>query len=191
VPPRPLFFPRHHHPQSLLIFSLGVFFKQSRSFKFFPAWAFCLPTTLLRLPYSLLDAFLWSGIVYWLVRGAGGACACDWCARRPCCAPAFHALRFMPCVLCLAFHALRFMPCTARPRFVAPPPPPSVPHRPPPHANHNCINARTHQAGLAPDAGRYFIFTAYLFLLHTMGVALFRLMGGLGRELNRTNMFGS
>lgn len=37
---------------------------------------------------------------------------------------------------------------------------------------------------------RYFIFTAYLFLLHQMGIALFRLMGGLGRELNRTNMFG-
>lgn len=31
---------------------------------------------------------------------------------------------------------------------------------------------------------------AYLFLLHQMGTALFRLMGALGRELNRTNMFG-
>jgi len=30
----------------------------------------------------------------------------------------------------------------------------------------------------------------YLFLLHQMGVALFRLMGALGREMNRTNMFG-
>lgn len=32
---------------------------------------------------------------------------------------------------------------------------------------------------------------AYLFLLHQMGTALFRLMGALGRELNRTNMYGS
>lgn len=52
--------------QSLLIFSLRVFWKQSRAYNFFPAWAFCLPTTILRMPYSLLDAFLWSGIVYWL-----------------------------------------------------------------------------------------------------------------------------
>lgn len=37
---------------------------------------------------------------------------------------------------------------------------------------------------------RFFVFTAYLFLLHQMGVALFRLMGALGREMNRTNMFG-
>ncbi len=38
---------------------------------------------------------------------------------------------------------------------------------------------------------RFFIFVAYLFLLHQMGTALFRLMGALGREVNRTNMFGS
>lgn len=53
--------------QSLLIFGLRVFWKQNRSFQFFPAWAYCAPTTLLRMPASVVDAFVWSGIVYWLV----------------------------------------------------------------------------------------------------------------------------
>lgn len=97
--------------QTLLIFQLRVFWKQSRSFQFFPAWAFSLPTTLLRMPSSVVDSILWSCIVYWLV-------------------------------------------------------------------------------GLASEASRFVIFMVYLFLLHQMGTALFRLMGALGRELNRTNMFG-
>jgi hypothetical protein len=53
--------------QTLLIFALRVFWKQSRDFQFFPAWAYSLPTTLLRVPLSLLDAVVWSAIVYWLV----------------------------------------------------------------------------------------------------------------------------
>lgn len=35
--------------------------------QFFPAWAFAGPTSLLRMPYSLLDAIIWAGVVYWLV----------------------------------------------------------------------------------------------------------------------------
>jgi hypothetical protein len=53
--------------QTLLIFALKVFWKQNRNFQFFPAWAFSAPTTLLRIPFSLVDAFVWSSIVYWLV----------------------------------------------------------------------------------------------------------------------------
>ena len=34
---------------------------------FFPAWAFVLPTTLLRIPYSLVEALIWTSIVYWVV----------------------------------------------------------------------------------------------------------------------------
>ncbi|KAF6262509.1 ATP-binding cassette transporter [Scenedesmus sp. NREL 46B-D3] len=97
--------------QTLMIASLHVFFKQ-RAAQFFPAWAFCAPTTLLRVPLSLLEGLLWSVIVYLL-------------------------------------------------------------------------------AGLALDAGRFFIFLGYLALLHQMGTALFRLMGALGREISRTNVFGS
>eukprot|EP00878_Enallax_costatus_P029120 GHUV01031546.1.p1 GENE.GHUV01031546.1~~GHUV01031546.1.p1 ORF type:complete len:121 (-),score=31.59 GHUV01031546.1:746-1108(-) len=50
---------------TLMIMSLHVFFKQ-RTAQFFPAWAFALPTTLLRIPYSLVESIPWSVIVYWL-----------------------------------------------------------------------------------------------------------------------------
>lgn len=53
--------------QTLLIYALRVFWKQCHSFQFFPAWAYSFPTTLLRVPFSVIDAFVWSGIVYWLV----------------------------------------------------------------------------------------------------------------------------
>ena len=32
---------------------------------FYPAWAYVFPTTVLRLPYSLFLAILWSCIVYY------------------------------------------------------------------------------------------------------------------------------
>lgn len=38
---------------------------------------------------------------------------------------------------------------------------------------------------------RFFLFLVYLFLIHQMGTSLFRLMGALGREISRTNVFGS
>ncbi len=30
-------------------------------------WAFALPVTLLRIPYSLVESFVWSIIIYWSV----------------------------------------------------------------------------------------------------------------------------
>lgn len=38
---------------------------------------------------------------------------------------------------------------------------------------------------------RFFIYIAYLILLHQMGIALFRLMGALGRDVSITNVYGS
>ena len=49
-----------------MVESLSIFYTQ-RDNLFYPAWAFALPTTLLRIPYSLLESFLWSIIVYWSV----------------------------------------------------------------------------------------------------------------------------
>jgi len=34
---------------------------------FYPGWAYAMPTTLLRIPYSFLMAFLLSCIIYWVV----------------------------------------------------------------------------------------------------------------------------
>jgi ABC-2 type transporter len=45
---------------------LQGFYKQ-RDNCFYPAWAYVFPTTLLRLPYSLIEALLWSSIVYYPV----------------------------------------------------------------------------------------------------------------------------
>jgi hypothetical protein len=30
-------------------------------------WAFALPTTILRIPYSFVESFLWSTILYWVI----------------------------------------------------------------------------------------------------------------------------
>jgi hypothetical protein len=51
---------------SILIEALPDFYKQ-RDNLFYPAWAFALPVTLLRIPYSLLESFLLSIVVYWAV----------------------------------------------------------------------------------------------------------------------------
>lgn len=61
------------HPDSLLplpfppvqCFALPVFFKQ-RSMQMFPAWAFTSPAAILRLPFSMIDATLFSITIYWL-----------------------------------------------------------------------------------------------------------------------------
>jgi hypothetical protein len=45
---------------------LDGWFKQ-RDNKMYPAWAYVFPTTILRLPYSLLAATLWCCIVYYPV----------------------------------------------------------------------------------------------------------------------------
>lgn len=51
---------------------MNGFYKQ-RDNLFYPAWAFVLPTTLVRIPYSLANAAVWSVIVYWTVGLAPGA----------------------------------------------------------------------------------------------------------------------
>jgi ABC-type multidrug transport system permease subunit len=46
-----------------LCFSMPVFFKQ-RSLQMYPAWAFALPAAILRLPFSIIDATLFTAIMY-------------------------------------------------------------------------------------------------------------------------------
>jgi hypothetical protein len=45
---------------------LAVFHKQ-RAMKFYPGWSFAVPTFFLRVPFSFIEATLWTNIVYWLV----------------------------------------------------------------------------------------------------------------------------
>ena len=46
-----------------MCFALPVFFKQ-RGMQMFPAWAFSLPAAVLRLPFSILDATLFTAVMY-------------------------------------------------------------------------------------------------------------------------------
>lgn len=50
----------------ITITRLPVFYKQRDNF-FHPAWAFSIPNWILRIPYSLIEAVVWSCAVYYTV----------------------------------------------------------------------------------------------------------------------------
>lgn len=51
---------------SLTIFRLPVFFKQ-RDLLFYPAWAYSLPTFVLRIPQSIVESGLWVSLTYYVI----------------------------------------------------------------------------------------------------------------------------
>ncbi len=51
---------------TMTISRLPVFYKQRDNF-FHPAWAFSLPNWILRIPYSFIEAVVWSCVVYYTV----------------------------------------------------------------------------------------------------------------------------
>ena len=51
---------------SLTIARLPVFFKQ-RDLLFYPAWAYTLPTFILRIPQSVVESFLWVSLTYYVI----------------------------------------------------------------------------------------------------------------------------
>ncbi|PSR86164.1 ABC transporter G family member 31 like [Actinidia chinensis var. chinensis] len=56
----------------LMVFRLPVFYKQRDNF-FHPAWAWSLASWILRVPYSVIEAVVWSCVVYYTVGFAPGA----------------------------------------------------------------------------------------------------------------------
>ncbi|KAF5178577.1 Abc transporter g family member, partial [Thalictrum thalictroides] len=56
----------------IMISRLPVFYKQ-RDNHFHPAWAWSVPSWLLRVPYSIVEAVVWSCVVYYTVGFAPGA----------------------------------------------------------------------------------------------------------------------
>lgn len=62
----------------LMISRLPVFYKQ-RDNLFHPAWAWSISSWLLRVPYSVIEAVVWSCVVYYTVGFAPGAGRCDFC----------------------------------------------------------------------------------------------------------------
>ncbi|XP_010270957.1 PREDICTED: pleiotropic drug resistance protein 3-like [Nelumbo nucifera] len=51
---------------SFTISRLPVFYKQ-RSFCFYPAWAYSIPASILKIPVSLVESFLWTVFTYYVI----------------------------------------------------------------------------------------------------------------------------
>lgn len=51
---------------SMTVSRLGVFYKQ-RDFCFYPAWAYSIPAAVLKIPFSMIDAFLWTALTYYVI----------------------------------------------------------------------------------------------------------------------------
>lgn len=51
---------------ALSIIKLPVFYKQ-RDLLFFPAWAYSLPTWILKIPITLVEAFVWVCMTYYVM----------------------------------------------------------------------------------------------------------------------------
>ena len=51
---------------ALTVSRLSIFYKQ-RDFYFYPAWAYSIPAAILKIPFSLLDAFLWTALTYYVI----------------------------------------------------------------------------------------------------------------------------
>ncbi|KAF3443181.1 hypothetical protein FNV43_RR12862 [Rhamnella rubrinervis] len=45
---------------------LEIFYKQ-RDFYFYPAWSYSIPAAILKIPFSFLDAFLWTVLTYYVI----------------------------------------------------------------------------------------------------------------------------
>lgn len=51
---------------SMTVSRLGVLYKQ-RDFYFYPTWAYSIPAAILKIPFSFLDAFLWTALTYYVI----------------------------------------------------------------------------------------------------------------------------
>lgn len=51
---------------SLTVSRIAVFYKQ-RELCFYPAWAYAIPAAILKLPLSLLEAFVWTALTYYVI----------------------------------------------------------------------------------------------------------------------------
>lgn len=51
---------------SMTVARLPVFYKQ-RDLHFYPAWAYAIPATILKIPVSLLEAVVWTCLTYYVI----------------------------------------------------------------------------------------------------------------------------
>lgn len=45
---------------------LPVFYKQ-QDFHFYPAWAYAIPASILKVPVSLVESFIWTALTYYVI----------------------------------------------------------------------------------------------------------------------------
>jgi hypothetical protein len=50
----------------MTITRLPVVYKQ-KAFYLYPAWAYCLPAAILKIPFSVLDSLVWTSITYYVI----------------------------------------------------------------------------------------------------------------------------
>lgn len=51
---------------AMTVSRLPVFYKQ-RDFYFYPAWAYAIPATILKIPVSIVESIIWTSITYYLI----------------------------------------------------------------------------------------------------------------------------
>lgn len=51
---------------SMTVSRLSVFYKQ-RDIYFYPAWAYAIPASILKLPLSILEAIVWTSLTYYVI----------------------------------------------------------------------------------------------------------------------------
>ena len=56
---------------SMMIARLPVFYKQ-RDLLFYPSWAYALPTWIVKIPFSLVEAVIWVCVTYYMIGFAPG-----------------------------------------------------------------------------------------------------------------------
>ena len=50
----------------LTITRLPVVYKQ-KEFYLYPAWAYCLPASILKIPFSVIDSIVWTSVTYYVI----------------------------------------------------------------------------------------------------------------------------
>jgi len=50
----------------MTITRLPVVYKQ-KAFYLYPAWAYCLPASILKIPFSVLDSLVWTSMTYYVI----------------------------------------------------------------------------------------------------------------------------
>lgn len=51
---------------NMTVSRIAVFYKQ-RELCFYPAWAYAIPATILKLPLSFLESFVWTSLTYYVI----------------------------------------------------------------------------------------------------------------------------